>query len=471
MAYMQPIRGIMEPIPINTFGGVYAADDKGFSLNDGMATDGYNMSYLNYPAMGIRPGYSLLGTAFGSKVQGVGSWKATEVHAIVNGAWQRFNGTSWVSVTGTSTGLSTSADPSWTNTQGNLSAMSLFMANGVDQLRYYDGTTVTTNTAAPAGANFITQHDNRMYAAVGNTVHYCGLRTPNNWTAVNDAGQIVAETETGENISGMVAGPKRLTIFKPNAIFDLFGTGPKEFTFVRSANDLGAINNKSILTVAGIIYFIHDTGVYSYIGSGRPRKDFSQAIYNYIKRINPSAKNKCSLGTDGTNLYVSIPLDNATEANTILEYNPDRGVWNVWKGYSPTMFVNINTDLYIANVDGSVRKVGGSTDNGAAITWKWVSKPFAEASITQRKIWYNLWTYSDFTPGSSMTASLSKDLTGDSNWYQIKNISATTGLQNSRTVVPTGNVANSNFLRLKLEGVGPVTTYEISRQLRKMPYK
>src|SRR5690606_7925541 len=141
-------------------------------------------------------------------VLGMGVWKDTELHAAFNdGTWRRFNGTSWDQL---ASGLNTTARCDFTNFKGNLSEISIMMSNGVDPVKYYDGTSVKDLQNAPEKSQFIEQHDNRVYLAKENTVFFSALSKSQDWTSVNDAGEITMESSSGEKITAIIAGPKRL---------------------------------------------------------------------------------------------------------------------------------------------------------------------------------------------------------------------------------------------------------------------
>jgi len=470
MAYWQPLRGIQDPIPIRQFDGVYKPDDPGFNLSDNLFTDLINFSPDAYPAIKTMPGNEVLG-AFGSGiVLGMGAWKDKELHVLFNdGSWRKWNGTSWTTLLNAGT-LNTTDRSSFVNFQGNLSTISLIMANGVDPVKYYDGSTVQNLSNAPSGSKFIEQHDNRVYVATGNIVNFSALRKPTDWTTVNDAGQIVVETPDGENITALKAGPKHLIVFKPNNMFDLLGSGPSDYTLVPIAADIGAINNNCVVNIGGMVYFLHTTGVYSY-SSARPKNDFCKPIMQYIKRINLNSLDKCSVGTDGLHLYVSLPLDTSTTPNIILQYDLSHGTWYTWADYSAVNFAFIEGSLYIGNANGQVRRVTGTTNNGSAIVATAITKPFTNDSIARRSEWFKIWVVASAYSTSTLTISTSRSPSGDSDWQKVKVLSLAAGTHYKMVLVPTNGLVNVNVVRIKLVCTGNMAIHEISRQLRILPMK
>lgn len=466
MAIWNPIRGISDPIPIRQFDGVYNPEDEGFNLPDNLFTELINFSPTNYPAITTRPGYSVAG-AFGTSVLGLGAWKDQELHAVFSdGTWRRYDGTTWTTL---ASGLNTSASVSFVNFKGNLGVMCLLMANGIDPIKYYNGTIVQNLANAPTNSYFLEQHDNRVYVVKDNTIRFSAIAEADDWTTVDDAGEIIVESSNGEIISAVKSGPKHLVVFKPNSMYDLLGTGPTSYTLIPVAADIGAINNNCTVNIGGLIYFLHTTGVYSY-ASARPRKDFCKPIMAYLKRINLSALSKCSVGSDGLNLYVSIPLDNSPVPNIILQYNLERNIWYTWGDYSAVSFAYIKGISYIGNADGSVRKVGGLTNGSNPITGTAITKPFTAGSIARKSHWLKMWIVASVSSGSTLSVYISGEASGE-NWKLSHTLTADADIQYKEILVPLNSVAAANAVRIKLVTTGQVSVHEITRQTRELPMR
>lgn len=470
MAYWNPLRGVRDPIPIRQFMGVYSNDDDGFSLPDGYAQDMRNISSLSYPAVSLKPGFSILGSSLSNRVTGLAAWKSSELNAIASGTWSKWNGTAWSAVSGGS-GLNSSSDCSFANFKGNLSSINLLMANGVDAPRRYDGSTVQLLNGAPANGNYIEQHDNRCYLAVENIVHFSALAKPEDWSTAKDAGQIGIETNDGQTIIGMKSGNQRLTVFKKSSIYELYGTGPANYKLQQITDDIGAYCNKAIINVAGVLYFISNR-IYRYSGGTRPEWEFSKPVQNYLNSINQAAVSKCVAGTNGRNIYFAIPYGTSTECNMILEFDTMHNVWYVWDNTTATQFARIGNNWYQGNVSGQVLQMGvGDNDNGVATSWKWVSPPYSSDNLIRRINWYNLYAFIDLPIGSTFSVYVSKQASGDSDWFLLKSMTASSNIQSSRVIIPLSVVALSNFIRVKFEGTGPFRMFEFDRQMREMPFK
>lgn len=456
----------IRPIIQREFRGVNRLDP--FSIRDEYATSMKNLTSDDYPAFSTRSGYSLFGSAFANPILGLSSWKNNELHAVSNGAWYRYSGGSWGSAL--ASGLSTSAVWSFANFKGSLSDINLIGANGVDAIRRYDGSTVTTLTGAPSGGNYIITFSNRLFCSVTNTIHASELNVPTNWTTTIDSDadpyQINVATTDGEQINGLIAGIGYVTIFKPSSIHELWGADPSTVRIETVSYEVGAINNQSAVTLNGTIYLIHRTGIYKYSGGNKPSRNFSDPVQKFIGEMNTSARDKCAVGTDGERVYFSIPVDSSSTPDTVLVYNPRFDAWTVWKDMTVLHFAQAGSSWYTGNNDGRVLQMGGSNDAGTAINWEWVSKPFGSATLNKQIRWYTLWILAEVPTGSSLSAYVSPSASGDSDWVLIDSITPTTGIQSARMIITPDKLAQRNYIRLKLSGSGPVTVYEVDRDQR-----
>lgn len=456
---MKTLTGLKDVL-INQFRGISRLNK--YAISESFATVLENLSCSDFPSLVTRDGYTLIGTAFPARIMGLGAWKKSEIHVMSNGSWSKWNGTSWVSLV--SSGLNATADWSFCNFKGNFTGINLIASNGTDPIKKYDGTTVSNLTNAPTGGNFIDQHDNRLYCAVGNSVKFSALNKPEDWTTVDDAGEIVVETNDGETINGLKSGAGHVIVFFPSSIHEIYGTSPADYRKIDVADDIGFISNKCITNLDGTIYWMSKVSAYIYSGGSRPDKSFCQPIQDYINRINKLHYDKCSVGNNGKNLLISIPLDTATEPDTVLEYDPLNQTWYVWKNLQLLKFITVNNEIYSGTVDGKIIKLGGLTDNGTAISWKWVSKPLTSQSMSQKIRLLKLWINAELS-GGTMTAYINKSDSGDTDWVQV------TLDANNRAIIPLNVATNASCIRVKIQGTGKVSLREIIMRLREIPYK
>lgn len=448
-------------ISIREFRGINKLDQ--FSIAESYAADMKNLTSDKYPAFTTRPGFSMLGTAFPAAVKGLGVWKNSELHTVANGSWQKYSGGAWSSL---ASGLSTSAEWSFSNFDGSFADINLIGANGVDPIKTYDGTTVSNLTGAPAGGNYVINYMNRLFCAVGNLVQASELNIATNWTTIagndTDPYTISVDTTDGETVNALKPGIGHVTIFKPNSMHELFGSDPSNVRIEPITFEVGAINNKSVVTLNSTMYIMHRTGIYRYSGGMRPTRDFSAPIQWYMDNMNASGRSSCSAGTDGQKLYFSIPMDSAT-VDTVLVYDPAFDAWSVWKGFSALQMVQTASTFHMGMNDGRVIQLGGTTDAGTPIAWERISKPYSAAQMTRKIRWTRLWLVADVPAGSSLNVYVSPSSNGTNDWVGAGSIAPVTGVQSARIVFSPAQLAQSNYLRVKFAGTGPVTVYEFDR--------
>ena len=464
MAFWKSLSGILNPITLREFNGINKSDI--FSLPESQATALKNIASYGYPALKVRPGFSNQGAIFGGAIVGLGAWKDAELHAIGGGEWKKWTGSAWSSLV---SGLSATAQWSFCNFKGNFAGINLLGVNG-EVVRKYDGTSVTALANCPAGARYIDAHDNRVYVAVDYSVKYSALRKAEDWTTVDDAGEIAVETSFGENISGLKAGPGHVAVFLPHAMFELYGTGPLNYKLVPVSDKIGCVSNNSALMVGGVLYFLGHDGIYQYTGGVMPDKTFALPVQWYVDNLNQANRHKACAGTDGRRYYLALPVGAATEPGHVLEFDPMFKTWYVWElGCNPRAFAFMAEKWYLGDSGGQVRQMGGTTDAGAAISWEWISKPFGETSLAQPKQWFRLWIVCSLPAGSTMNVYLSKKAEGEE-WTLVKSLTAASDIQNAKVIIPVETVANANYVRVKFSGTGPATIYEMTRQERLMPF-
>jgi hypothetical protein len=460
-----PISGVQPPSVIRQFDGVNQISP--FSIKDSFATRNKNVSTDKYPSLAVRGGYSVLYDTGTSEIDGLAVYQGKELHVIAGGSWRRYKDGTWTTI---KTGLASGEKWSFVNFQGGFSTMHLLATNGIDAALKYDGTSVVNLVNAPAGSDFISSHNNRVYIAAKSTVYFSALRKAEDWSTVGEAGQLVVETTDGKDITGIISGSARLTIFKHNSVHELFGTNPGNYTMKTVTENVGSPTGYSAQVIDGVIYFLGNDGVYQYSGGSMPDKEFSLQVMDTIRRVNPLYAHKSVSWTDGIRYYLAVPTGGNTSPDTVLQYDPMFNIWNTWE-FNPRISANavlMNGVLYGGNQSGEVMKFDASSDGGAAISWEWVSKPFSFSSLAAKSRWFRLWAVADVPSGSTMNIHLSDQEDGE-NWTLVKTVGADADVQAQEILIPITLVNHSNFIRVRLSGSGPVTVYEVSRQERVFP--
>jgi hypothetical protein len=464
------ISGLQEPSVIRQFDGMNELNS--FAIKDEHATRNKNLTTTRYPALSVRKSGGALPSTLSAEVDGVAA-REGELHVIAGGVWYKYNGDAWSTLR---TGLDTSKKWSFVNFQGNFAANCLLATNGVDKALKYDGATVNPVSDlanAPAGANFIATHDNRVYVAVNSTVHFSALRKAEDWNTVNEAGQIVVETTDGKKITGLVAGSSRLTVFKQNSIHELFGNSPSNYQMKVVTENLGSPTGNSAQVIDGVIYFLGNDAVYRYSGGSMPAGDFSVQVRGTIGKINLAAADQSVSWQKGKKYYLAFPTGSHTNPDTVLEFDTEFNTWNTWSYPSPVSAKGAILDgvTYIGCVDGTIYKLDDAqtTDKGTPVPFEWVSKPFTYGSLAAKSRWYRMWVIADIPAESTLNVYVSSEHEGE-NWSLVKSITALTTIQAKEILIPTALVNHSNWVRIRLEGTGQVVVYEVSRQERVYPF-
>lgn len=452
--------------PINKFLGVTTLDP--FNAPVGAAVTVKNLSGANgvFPAMVPRSSFAAVGAGFGAAVKGMGLYLNSELNTVAGGIWRKYNGSAWTNVI---TGLNASASWSFTNFKGNFSKINLIGVNGVDPAKKYDGTTVSNLAGVPAGVIFklIDQHDNRLYASDGKAIYFCALRKGEDWTTIDEAGSIQIETNTGEDVTAIKAGMKHLMVFKRNAFFELWGTGPHNYS-LQQISETGAVGLNAVTVHKEAAYWINDAGAFTYTG-GLPRNDFSLPVIGYFQKMNKAVANIACVTSTSDSVIFSIPTGSSTVNDTTLEYLPKFGVWHVWQDFAPTQWLFWNDALTYGDSSGVFKTSG----NSSGVSWEWISPPYGVGTFSTHHQWYKLMFLMDMFAGSSTTVYVSSKAEGNNpaDWIQVSTMAGGTNLIDRRLILPLQNVANSNFLRVKFSGTGPVKFHEINIQQREMPLR
>lgn len=454
------IAGIKSPQTIRQFMGINTLDP--FSIEENTMVTNKNISTDKFPTAATRKGYTTLSTTTG-ETTGMGAWKETELQAVSGGVWRKWNGTAWTTV---ASGLNALARWTFTNFKGNFTDVSLIAANGIDPVKVYNGTTLTNLANVPAGMNYIVGHENRLYGAVKNTLHYSALRLPTDWNTVDQSGQIVIENNGGENITSVLNGTGKILVFMSHSMHELYGTGPRNYRLQLISDEIGCVNHHSAITVGGTLYFLSHDGLYHYGGGAVPNKVFSLPVQKIFDRVNTQAWNKVVAGTDGERYYISLPIDGASTPNITIEYDPKFETWNVWDfGFVPSSYARIEETMYVGSVTNRIVKMGGTTDDGIATPFLMETKPFSSSSLATENRLYRLWVVADVPIGSTLTISISND-DNDNTWTTVRTIATNVNIQSTPIFVPVNQAFHHKWVRIKLEGTGPVTIHEITRQER-----
>lgn len=430
-------------------------------IKDSQTTAVVNMDSSIYPTVQVRDGYTLHSQHTGYinrlfKFKGV--WYCGNGKGLY-----KLSGSTWSAVYEYS---DMNNERLWDSAQF-FDGSKLYFIDGLLQMRQYDGTTLTTISGAPANSSFIATHSNRFFLAnkKDNLLSFSGLRDASDWSSTDPytgSGKITVETADGELPTGLTTFADHVVMFKRSTMFELFGTDSTNFQ-MKGPVDVGCVSDRTILPTKYGLYFLSVDGFYRYGGGSAPEK-VSDAVKHYMNSINLTNAHHCCAGFDGRFIYLSLVTDTNTLPNVTLKHDVTTGSWWV-ESYVATCYYQDGQTLYFGTADGKVMKVGGTTDNGAAINWSIETKPFSDGDETIRKVIHKLWVIADIEVGSTLSVSYAGAAEGGT-WTTVATETNPTGrIQSLR--IPVIVRAPETWFRLKLSGTGKAKIHRIIREISK----
>lgn len=453
-----------------------ATTDK-FTTNESYATVSKNLDADSFPAMKTRPKrmrYATNMEVTATGIQGLFRYKGTGasntfdmVLAVNGGDIYKHESNQWTKIYDIGLPASSTAPIAtydWYMALFDVSgATNIIMSNGTTGALYrYDGTTVTTFTPGIASGihfpNYITEHENRLFAAIENRVHCSAFRLYTDWTSVEETAVIYTDLTDGEVINGLYSGQDRLLVFKPNNMYELFGVDKSDFRLVKVAEDIGIINGKCVTSLGGVTYFLHTTGVYAYTG-GRPRR-MSDVVQKYIDAIPANQQKNCFVGTDGKRLFVNLGND------VMLVWHSEYNVWNEWTGFNARCMMSGKDVHLFGSTDSNTYGFNLPHASETSVPFTWTSTAINTGLLSQRHRINRMWLTSDIQ-NATFHIYLSKKPTGEE-WTEVTMINET-GFNQVKRVIPTTTIANAKVIRIKIQGAGDCTIHELIRESRIYP--
>lgn len=280
--------------------------------------------------------------------------------ASINASLRRWDGANWATPAGYPFGANTIV------AMAQLDA-NLYLSDGVGQWFTFDGATYSaglgTGTGAtgdpPVGASMIVAHTNRLFASgtIGGVydqvyASFIGTAGANEWNHTDFAFRV--GRGEGQRITALAAGRHNiLWVGKENSIFAVFAepnttlaATAAAWQIDRVANSVGVVGSKAMISaVDGVWCFGPDLALREIVPSDRQDSPFevapavSEPAKPYIDRINRAALSKVVLHKYGRYLMLALPLDSATEPNTVLVWNLRLRRPSVVAGYTLPVFI------------------------------------------------------------------------------------------------------------------------------------
>lgn len=464
MSYWQEMPGRLVSTIVNLSGGVQTGFPP-IDVPEDQALNILNLGPQDYPALSTRPGMDNYGTKFPASPNGI-----FELDGVLYAGYQtylvKWNGSDWDLDHPLKSDLGNAQDIEATK----------FMDLGIftDQSHWYkiSGGVVSLLGGNPPVGKYVTVHANRLYLA-GLTAHpsgmaHCALRQPEDWITADDAGLKYMDTPDSEVVTGITTAFDHVICFKPHWMFELYGTGPINYQFVQGPPGVGCISNRTIVLLDRALYWLGDRKVFAYKGGSAP-EDISVPISKYMQNMREDMKHLSCAGTDGIRYFLSIPIGLDIFPNVTLVYDPRVNAWYVWETEQPLDMLLYQNKPLLADASGQVihlnpaAKLDFDTDQ---IQWYRESKAFtAEPDIRHQSLW-KLGVLAELGNNATLTTSVSGQASGET-WTGVSTIlGPTSGFKRTRIDVPAKAVADKDFLRIQLSGIGNVKLHRLEKTVR-----
>ena len=304
---------------------------------------------------------------------------------------------------------------------GNVGADGFYKWSGAGNAVALPAVTTSPNTWATRGgaggghvprAEHLAVHANKMFAAhtyengseFPNRLRWSDESKPENWVELD----YIDIQGGGDGIRGVVVVNGALVIFKPYAIYVLYGYTYSDFRIVQVSTSLGCSDHSQMAaTDTGVYFYSHDDGLFFFDGSNiidvfnnmKPAFDL-----NYI---NPAQDIAVTLSWVGRRLWLSLPYSttgSATGSTINLIFDPSINAYMMFstadsKGVlsgcdfrnssgmdlklmlHPTTAAIMQVDMYDESVD---KIVAGGASAGYPTVYR--TKWFDAGSYMQRKM-------------------------------------------------------------------------------------
>jgi hypothetical protein len=203
-------------------------------------------------------------------------------------------------------------------------------------------TTPTSAERKMPTAEYIYVHANKMFAAntIENTVLYPNrLRwslenAPENWASAD----YIDINGGGNGITGLAVVNGNLVIFKPRAIYVLFGYDSDTFQLVEISTELGVHSKQQIAqTENGVYFYVRNKGIYFYNGSSvQYMFDNLEPMFSN-SYVNNSVNDEITLSYVGKRIWLSLPYTESAGSvshatiNFVLDPGINDGVYTAFK--------------------------------------------------------------------------------------------------------------------------------------------
>lgn len=434
-----------------------------------------------------RPGFTLHCEVAGNKVSGLGTYYsslARELLVMAGGKLYKDD---------TQIGVTT-----WTEdlaTDFCQAAGKVFISNGVDVLRQYDGSTIADTTNGIIG-KFSIFYKGCLWVA-GNPSYPTRLYRSGTDDKIGDftynetgnplATSVYIGKDDGQKITGMFKHQDYLYVMKENSIWNVF-QGTDEFGIIGIElvdPSRGTVCHRTIDSVENDTFFFNDKGAYAFgyepnIQTQIRTNIVSLRVDRDIKTIQKNRLDDVSGIYFDNKYYLSYSSGGSTYNDSILAYDRQRMGW--WKLTAKANCFTEYKDLegysrlyYGSDVDGKVYYLdeNAKSDDGVDIESSWKSAMWSFKDEFQSKFFLFVMFYFGDRPGdiiiniyidNKLVSSKSRRI-GKAGWGGIGTASIGTGAIGVEDgELTAGDTGAGDFLRIPVNKIGRSLQVEITDQ-------
>lgn len=305
-----------------------------------------------------------------------------------------------------------------------------------DRMLKFNGTSVvnaTSVTATPPRGGYLIEHKRRLWTAGDYAdpacLYYSDVDEPEDW--IGGGSIYLAGKDSGGRCTGLTAFDNKVFYFSDSRIYAIDPTGPDtNWNAAMSGYNsiswsLGCIAPKSLVQTDNALIFLSADGVraYGYIpgmysqdGSGLI--DISENIRPTLDGISDALKAKCAGAFYNGRYWLACALeDGATDNDSVLVYSLPQGnkpgAWTLYSNMPVASFFVTRGDeygLYAGGTNGHIYRMEyGESDNGSAITMRYVTPQLAPGGFEAIKHFNTLHIAAESDTSQSLTVGVNTD--------------------------------------------------------------
>lgn len=341
-------------LPVKGFGGGLNLQDGVDVVEDDQAIDALNVMFTTRGTVGERSGYAQFTAAEGTNRYDslTPFYKSDGTKQLVAGASTRLEALNTAGAVLDSS-IAPTASPHYFQRFGGPAGEYVFIANGTDTLRQWDGSAFSTPsyTGTTPDGKFLALSvtDNRLVNA-----HFDGTTAGNNPSTVrfSDEGDPLTWGNTnyedltpgdGEEIMGAAAWRDLVFVFKQSKFFVFYGQtvdddGAPVFNYRPVDAGVGLVSSRALAVAEQGIYFLDRTGIYFTSGSQpervsdavRPIFHGGSSVYYTGGELNASSVDEATMVYHDERLWLSFPSGTSSSNDRNLVFDPHEKWWTLF---------------------------------------------------------------------------------------------------------------------------------------------